>query len=97
MFRRKSKHARFFEQTHQNKTKSGHECPNTHFFYNSIPHKLGFDVNFPGVSALPSQGKTIESTGVAGEATRKIQVVTLYRQPPAIFTGALYSDGGISQ
>ena len=63
------------------------------FFYNSNPEPFGADTSVSGVS-LPLQGKIIESTGVSGEANRKIQVVRQYPDLPPIFDFALFAGSG---
>lgn len=46
---------------------------------------------------LPAQGTRIESTGTAGAATRKVEVVRYYPAPPEIFDFAIYSGGSLSK
>lgn len=46
---------------------------------------------------LPAQGTRIESTGTAGAATRKVEVVRYYPAPPEIFDFAIYSGGALSK
>lgn len=60
-------------------------------FYNnpSRPEQLGIDMG--GGSPLPPQGNRIESTGVAGESTRKVNVFQTYSEPPSIFDAAVFS------
>lgn len=60
-------------------------------FYNnsSRPEQLGIDMG--GGSVLPPQGNRIESTGVAGESTRKVNVFQTYSEPPSIFDAAVFS------
>ncbi|MBI2103914.1 hypothetical protein HYT59_02825 [Candidatus Woesebacteria bacterium] len=62
--------------------------------YNDQPQTLGIDT----VSrVLPSQGKKVESTGVSGEATRKIQVLKLFADLPPVFQSVIYSPSGITK
>ena len=65
------------------------------FFYNTDEAKtLGFDVRGTG-GDLPSQGRKIVSTGTAGEANRKIEVLRTFGELPPIFDAAVFSPGGI--
>lgn len=65
------------------------------FFYNDDEaQSLGFDVRGSG-SDLPSQGQKIVSTGTAGEANRKIEVLRTFGELPSIFDAAVFSPGGL--
>jgi len=65
------------------------------FFYNTDEaQSLGFDVRGSG-SDLPSQGRKIVSTGTAGEANRKIEVLRTFGELPSIFDAAVFSPGGL--
>jgi len=65
------------------------------FFYNTNrAQTLGFDVEGTG-SDLPSQGRKIVSTGTAGEANRKIEVLRTFGELPSIFDAAVFSPGGL--
>ncbi len=67
-------------------------------FYNtSFAHSFGVNVDYPDNTQLPSQGRKIVSVGTAGEATRKVEVNTLYRAMPAVFTNAIFALGGITK
>jgi hypothetical protein len=46
---------------------------------------------------LPPQGSKIESTGVAGNSTRKIFVFESYGEQPDIFDATLFSESSISK
>lgn len=46
---------------------------------------------------LPSQGIEIESTGYAGEATRKVKIVKFHPAPPVFFDMLLYSQGELGK
>ncbi|QQS39545.1 hypothetical protein IPM62_02950 [Candidatus Woesebacteria bacterium] len=63
--------------------------------YNTQPNKVG--LNVVGASTLPAQGVTINSTGVSGEASRKINVQQTYGEVPGIFDTAIYSKSDISK
>lgn len=56
--------------------------------------KVGVNADAAG-GTLPSQGNRIESTGTAGTATRKVEVVRFHPAPPAIFDFAIYSGGSL--
>lgn len=59
-------------------------------FYNSSdPQPVAINSN------LPSQGKSIKSTGMAGESTRKIEVFQSYPETPFVFDAAVFSPGGL--
>ena len=60
--------------------------------YNSQTQPVAVEVT-GGI--LPSQGLIVESTGVAGEATRKVQVFQTFGEPPPIFDSAVFSPGGL--
>jgi len=65
------------------------------FFYNTgEAQSLGFDVRGSG-GDLPSQGRKIVSTGTAGEANRKIEVLRTFGELPSIFDAAVFSPGGL--
>ena len=73
-------------------------------FYTSQPQQIGFSTqNLPGGSScnrlngncsLPPQGLRIESTGVSGDASRKVEVFQTYGEPPWIFEG-VFSESDI--
>lgn len=66
--------------------------------YNTdVAHEAGINVNFAGNTLLPSQGLRIESTGVSGEANRKIDVFQGFGEPPPVFDVAIFSIGGITK
>jgi hypothetical protein len=65
------------------------------FLYNdSQAHPIGVDVTATG-NNLPSQGTRIISTGKAGEANRKIEVLQSFGELPPIFDNVIYVPGGI--
>lgn len=57
--------------------------------------RVGFTT--PVGVTLPSQGNRIESTGTAGQATRKVEVVRFHPAPPEIFDFALYSGSNLEK
>lgn len=56
-------------------------------------HPVGIAVS-GGNGTVPNQGSKIESSGTAGESTRKIQVNKLFSDLPPIFDFALFSGSG---
>jgi hypothetical protein len=60
-------------------------------FYNdpAKPEQVGITVS--GGSTIPAQGKVIESTGVAGDSTRRVNVFQMFPEPPSIFDAAVFS------
>ncbi len=69
------------------------------FLYNeTISHSLGFIVQSSGgLNSLPPQGAEIESTGVAGDSTRRINVYQSYPEIPSFFDSAVFSRGSITK
>lgn len=63
---------------------------------NDYPHPVGINVQTIS-SAMPAQGTQLESTGEAGDSTRKVSVFESYAEPPFVFDAALYSGGNILQ
>jgi len=79
-------------------TQDGLQLARMRFLYNTDgAQTFGADVNFPGNGVLPSQGKRVESTGIAGEATRKVEVYDLFADLPAPFDSVLFTPGGITK
>jgi len=68
-------------------------------FYNdsTIPENIGVRVHTSGGGILPAQGNRIESTGIAGDSTRKINVFQSFPEPPAIFDAAIFSETNITK
>lgn len=58
---------------------------------------VGIDTNFAGNSNFPTQAIQIESTGTAGDSTRKVQVLKSYADLPPIFDAAIFSPIGITK
>lgn len=75
---------------------TGLQLSHLRLLYNTDrPHSVGATV--PS-GQLPSQGKKIQSTGTAGEATRKVEVYELFSDLPPIFgLGVFTGSGGISK
>lgn len=73
-------------------TPGGLQTARIRILYNTdAPQPVG--VSIP-TSSFPSQGTAITSTGVADEATRKIQVFKLFADLPPIFDFAAFSSSG---
>jgi len=65
------------------------------FLYNNTAEQaVGIQTSQFG-PALPPQGAEIESTGVAGDSTRKINVYQSYGEIPSIFDSAVISKGSL--
>jgi Tfp pilus assembly protein PilX len=65
-------------------------------FHNTdVNHRVAIDANFGGNTLLPSQGIVANSTGEAGESTRRLEVFQSWPEPPFIFDYAIYSSGGL--
>ena len=47
-------------------------------------------------SLFPAQGLVINSSGVSGSSTRRVEVIRGFRELPAVFESATFSEGGIS-
>ncbi len=63
--------------------------------YNSTAQSVGATV--PAGTLFPSQGSRIESTGVAGTSTRKVNVFQSFAEPPNIFDVAVFSLGDFTK
>lgn len=65
--------------------------------YNSdYPHVVGFSVNFPGNTTLPSQGQKLDSSGVAGGSNRRIVVYQGWPESP-FSSNSLVVPSGITK
>lgn len=68
------------------------------FLYNTdIGHPVGINVDLAssGNSILPAQGLIIDSSGVSGNSTRRVEVIRGFAELPGIFENAVFSQGGI--
>lgn len=67
-------------------------------FYNSAsrPEQVAVQMG-GGNSNLPAQGSKIESTGIAGESTRKVNVFQSFSEPLSIFDAAAFSLSDFSK
>lgn len=61
--------------------------------YNTNPTILGVNTT----QALPVQGRRIDSSGVSGGSTRKVQVYSLFPEVPSIFHSAIFSPPGVTK
>ena len=62
-----------------------------------FPHPVGIFVTPVGGTGLAAQGILIDSTGVSGESTRKVNVFQAYGEPPFVFDSAVFSSGDVSK
>lgn len=74
-------------------TQNGLQLGVVRMLYNDSPSPFGVETD----GVLPSQGKSIVSTGTSGESTRKIEVVRLFADLPAVFYSAIFSTTGITK
>lgn len=51
----------------------------------------------PGGSLFPAQGVTINSSGVSGSSTRKVEVIRGFKELPSIFETVVFSQEGITK
>lgn len=65
------------------------------FIYNNTPQ--AFAVIAPSGNSFPAQGRLISSLGTAGQSSRRVEVVDLYRAPLSVFEAGLVSGGHISK
>lgn len=66
--------------------------------YNTdIGHPVGVDVSFVGNSTLPAQGTVINSSGVSGSSTRKVEVIRGFKEVPGVFETTVFDQGGVSK
>lgn len=63
----------------------------------SQPFAVQATTSCPSGCLLPSQARTITSTGVSGETQRKVKVFQLYKVVPHYFDYAIFSAGEISK
>ena len=67
-------------------------------FYNSdANHKIAFDVTGAGGTTLPSQGLKVNSSGVAGESNRRLEVFQGWPEAPSIFESVVFSSSGVTK
>jgi len=67
-------------------------------FYNTdANHKIAFDVSGSGGTTLPSQGLKVNSSGVAGESNRRLEVFQGWPEAPGIFESVVFSSNGVTK
>ncbi|PIP57360.1 hypothetical protein COX03_03625 [Candidatus Woesebacteria bacterium CG22_combo_CG10-13_8_21_14_all_39_10] len=67
------------------------------FLYNTEGHPVYVKVFPVGGSSLPAQGVAINSSGVSGSSTRKVEVIRGFKELPGIFENAVFSQEGITK
>lgn len=80
--------------------RNGLQFAHVRFLYNTDPESIGFDfsnIAGSGNTTLPSQGKKVNSTGTAGEATRLVEVYKLYSDLVGAFEGSVISSTGVTK
>ncbi|MCX6706508.1 MAG: hypothetical protein NTV24_05445 [Candidatus Woesebacteria bacterium] len=74
---------------------SGLQLARIAILYNTdMGHPVAVRV-FGGI--LPAQGVVIDSSGVSGNSTRKVEVIRGFKELPGIFENVAFSYGGITQ
>lgn len=77
---------------------NGLQMARLRMFYNTdTSQKVGFDVNIVGNTILPSQGLQADSSGTAGESSRRLTVFQSWPEAPSVFDYAVYSSVGVSK
>jgi len=77
---------------------NGLQLAHVRIFYNTdTSHKVGFDVSQAGNSLLPSQGLLVDSSGEAGESTRRLSVFQGWPEAPSVFEYSVYSSTGLTK
>lgn len=75
---------------------NGLQFAKVRFFYNTeTTQKIGFNLDSPGNTLLPSQGLLVESSGSSGKTNRRIEVFESYGEVPELFESALFTVGSI--
>lgn len=64
------------------------------FLYNNEGHPVSVKVTG---GTLPAQGVVIDSSGVSGSSTRKVEVIRGFKELPGIFETAVFSQGSITK
>jgi len=77
-----------------NSLNGGLQFVRVRMFYNTVESQ-SVGIFIPGSGNLPSQGLKISSSGVSGEANRKIEVFEGYSEAPSIFDTSIFSPGGL--
>ena len=61
--------------------------------YNTTAMPIGFISS----AILPSQGVKVVSTGTSGDSTRTLEAFRSYKEPPAVFDAAIFSNSGLTK
>lgn len=75
-------------------TTNGLQFARVKLLYNSVTQPVAFEVTG---GQLPSQGRQIDSSGASGQATRKVQVFTVFPDIPPVFDSAIFTPGNITK
>ncbi len=75
-------------------TANGLQFARIKLLYNSVSQPIAFEVTG---GRLPSQGRQIDSSGASGQATRKVQVFTVFPDIPPVFDSAIFTPGSITK
>lgn len=66
-------------------------------FYNTTtPHSVGLKIKGTG-DGLPAQGVQVESTGTAGDSTRKVSVFRSFSEPQSVFDAGVFSFNDLTK
>lgn len=66
--------------------------------YNTnTPQSLAFISSSGSPDVFPAQGKIIDSTGTSGDANRRVEVITLFPEPPSVFDSAVFSGTSVTK
>ncbi len=79
-------------------TQGGLNYARVRMFYNTDQnHNVGFNVAYAGGALLPTQGLAVDSSGVAGQSQRRLNVFQSWSEIPSDFEFAIYSPSGVSK
>ncbi len=67
------------------------------FIYNNNPQSFAVVAPSGSGQTFPSQGRRISSLGTAGQSSRRVEMIELYRDPLPILEAALVGRGDISK
>ena len=77
---------------------NGLQMAKVRMFYNTdTSQKVGFDASAVGNTLLPSQGLIADSSGTAGQSSRRLTVFQSWPEVPSVFDYAVFSSSGISK
>lgn len=69
----------------------------TSLYNTDMGHPVSVNLSFAGNSTLPAQGVVIESSGVSGASTRKVEVIRSFKELPGIFETVALSQEGVTK